>query len=164
MWKWLLALCVAIGGIGLALFYDVIGAAIDNALKIRIRADIDLVKRHKVGDVTIAALVGHAATWNGSHRDELWRTLVSCRGQKGGDEVVYHWEVSRGFAPHDNYSPQKGIFITPLTRATGAITPALVPKEVMCELPAQPGMSAAALYQAAGIGPRPSLPSLMPDR
>jgi hypothetical protein len=140
--------------------YQQLAAAVDNVIGIRTRADIQEVRRLAAGTTSMDQLLGTGAAWTARHRDELWRTFVQSRVIKNGVEQMYYWEVDRGVSPMRNYERTDGVFVTPLTRATAALTPTLLPVAVSNQLPEGPGTNAAFLYQAAGIAPR--LASLPP--
>jgi hypothetical protein len=159
MWKYsvfVLAFLAVVAAAAAFVLREGLLAALDNVIGIRLKTDIRLVKEHPVGKSTISAVIGPGAIWRASHRDELWRTFVEAR-IPGTIEKVYHWEVDRGFSPQTSYSSEEGVFITPLTRATAELVPGSLPEKVRCRLPDEPGMSAAAIYQSAGIAPAPDL-------
>jgi hypothetical protein len=139
----------------------VLGSAddVDNLIGVRTGRAVALVKGQPLRGGTLADVVGSRARWAGRHQGELWRTFVTCRTVHDGHEIVYHWEVDHGVSPRLGYERAAGVFITPLTRATAALAPELLPGELRAErLPLGPSLSARAIYQEIGIAPTPPLP------
>jgi hypothetical protein len=134
---------------------------LDNLVGIRTGRDLRRVQSQRVGLVTLGDLVGPDATWTARHQEELWRTFIQCRTLRAGVSVVLHWEVDHDYAPHLAYGAEEGIFITPLTRETGRLAPALVPGGRSAEhLPESPFLSARAIYQNMGLAPNELPPDL----